>query len=290
MSTKAYKRVLRLLHGLLDGTHPLPPPHPQQLSFTKDEVAISRLAEVVECYVNGRSLPDDDVRHLLFKLAAWLIKKGAVQGAHVTPLVSSIFPALDLARSRSPEWLRSKAGIGWAVRRFDEWRRAAASEARRNTIEPRSVAHIGFAIGAVPSHLVELTNAAHVYAEGRAMHNCMAWSVNLEAAKKRGDPAAGDPTFLECLTYAVKLRSGELRLFSARSAGTGHPVMTIGYMPRLKMVTEVSEGAWTLYKCAALRTLSAVVDVKVVQCVPERCLSACPHNGWCQKVACSDRD
>lgn len=285
----------KLLRELIDGTNPLPQPHPQKLTFTKNEDAIKRLAIVTERIVRsgGYIFGKDEVRHLLFKLAAWCSKKGASTGDDVEKEINRIWLPVDMALTANPNWLKGRAGVAYTVRQYRQWRSFAERQGRANAVDPLRVAELDFLHAHFRCyHLVELTTAAHVHAEGQAMGHCMSWSVNVTALAKYGYPAEDDPKVLECLTYAIKLRSGELRLFSVRSNRTDKPRMTIAYNVKHKRIltmelapdyTDCQRELWSQMKCAAVHALVRIVPVDSLA-ADAGCRDLCPRNGWCKSL------
>lgn len=254
-----------ILQGLVDGSHPLPAPHPQRLNFPNNPVAIESVALMTATLLarNDLELGEGEVRHLLFKAASWCRRRGAVEEASIYTEMVRVWPDVEMALVGSPKWLTSRAGISWTVRRNEQLRRELYFAARRNYVEPPRVAEVhrlGF-------YLVELTNAAHVHREGEAMGHCMSWSTNLQVLQK-GNSAGGDDA-LSALTYAVKVRSGELRLFSVRSP-KGCPVLTIAYDPKEKaiVIMERRKGSRVVgghrFSAAAIWAVGDVVPVKIV--------------------------
>lgn len=212
-----------VVRGLVDGSSPLPLPHPQRLSFPNDERLISELTykTCLLVIMSGQVLDEADLKHLLFKTAAWCSRRGAVRVESIEEEIDQIAHAVSWTLCVRPEWVKSRGGVGWAVRRYKQYRCEIDALARRSYVAPPRVMELnqpGF-------YLVELTNGAHVHREGAAMGHCMASSVNRAVLMKVGHDGRGS---LEALTYAVKLRSRELRIFSVRDLAD-EPVLTIAY-------------------------------------------------------------
>jgi hypothetical protein len=274
--------ILDMLVGLIDGSRPLPRPHPQRLSFPNDDWALIEIAAIT-AHIGGH-LPPDEVRHLLFKQTAWCSKRGKTTRAAVNHELRLISLPIEMALSCYPKWVKGRAGVGWAVRRYADWLTAADKLACLSYEKPLRV-------GAVPIEnrtldLVELTNAAHVHREGKSLEHCMYWSVNHEALEKHGYPKLGSPQSLECLTYAVKLRHGELRIFSVHLP-SGRPKMTVAYNKKSKRV--LAQGfredayEWSLLKCAAVHAVAGIVHIDTVYSQHHQsCDERCPVKGWCK--------
>ena len=255
--------TVSLLQGLVDGSDPLPRPHPQCLSFPNDEYAIYALAAMTGKVVqrSGRLLDDAELRHLLFKLAAWCSRRGKLDAKSILDEMFQIGPAVEAALEIWPEWVTSRAGVGWTIRRFKQWRCELEAAARRTYQEPLRVAEID----RKGRYLAELTNAAHVYREGKALVHCMAWSMNGEVLKRCANAPGRDR--LDALAYAVKLRSGELRIFSVRNS-SHDPVFTIAYGRKEQAIVAMQgKGGRRHYNgplCEVVLALSKVVRLAEV--------------------------
>ncbi|MFA5957071.1 hypothetical protein [Hyphomicrobium sp.] len=275
-----------MLKALVDGSAPLPPPHPQKLSFPNEFRAMFEIANMVEVLIGneGRELSDIERRHLLFKLASWCSKKGKVQPEAIRLELKAIYDIVNYNLVMYPEWVTSQWGVSLAKRRFNQYQNAALKLARAVAVAPPRVFTFKRPAG---YRLVELTNGAQIHAEGRALGHCMSWSINLDVMRQRGYPPNGDPEALECLTYAVKVRSGELRIFSLRDR-RGIPIATIGYDTREKTIRRM-EGAtgrpriWDVNKCGIIHALSNVVEIKGVMMM-NFCDESCPQRGWCRRL------
>lgn len=224
---------LDILQGLVDGTHPLPRPHPQRLSFPKDPLAIQAVVATTLMLLsrNLLDLDEGELRHLLFKLASWCQRRGGLSEEAIQKELIEVWPDVELTLMVSRRWLVSRAGVGWTIRRAKQLRCEMDVAARASFEEPPRVGDVnqnGY-------YLVELTNAGHIYREGVAMGHCMSWSINAEVVQKRGYAA---DVVMNALTYVLKVRSGELRLFSVRGPD-GEPVLTVGYEPKAKRIVNV---------------------------------------------------
>mgnify|MGYP000264649399 FL=1 len=275
-------RCVELLQGLVDGTSPLPLPYPQKLSFPNERPSISVLGRAVGRIVRIAELNFNDLelKQLLFKIASWCSRRGAVNGISMVYAVAEAQAAIELALRRKPEWLASRAGVPWALKLMKRWTEEYQKRLREGYSEPPFVAAMEDG-----AYLVELTNGSHIHEEGEAMGHCMASSLNLDALRKRGFPTG--PEALECLTYAVKLRSGELRIFSVRKADS-EPVLTIAYNCHEEIVSHLQarrgvEPKTTLV-CGALYEIDKLVPSGVN--APKwinRCRHSCPRRGWCKR-------
>lgn len=284
-----------ILIGLLDGSCPLPPPHPQRLSFPIDPELIGELAGQTQLLVDyigiDPALTQLEIAHLMFKLAAWCSKTGNARHESLSRELHILWPALAMTLIADRKWLTSGAGVSLVKRRERQWQAAAKKQARAEATEPPLVGkidRIGF-------YLVELTNGAHVYREGRELGHCMADSVNEQVLKKHGFPVSG-PAALESLTYAVKIRTGEVRIFSVRNPD-GQAVMTIEYCPKRAAITVMQTSKngrendfdrstlnwkWKKLRCDVVLALADVVPVKM--CCPDIfCHGACLRRDFCQK-------
>lgn len=278
----------RILQGLVDGSGPLPLPHPQRLSFPKDAVLIDSLAgdTLILTEQSGIELEELEVRHLLFKLASWCRRRGRVDEESLNEELRAIWPAVEMALVVSPLWVTSRAGVSVAIRRFYHWQGEALRKAYAELEEPLWVADVPGPLRGC--YVVELMNSAHVFHEGMALGHCLSWSVNVAAQKKRGYPSGG-PEVLDCLTYAVKLRSRELRLFSVRGL-KDQPVMTIAYQPKQCRVVAMEQAAsaftkpweWSRFRCDVVRALSSVVTIKSVFPLAKCGRTNCRNPGWCE--------
>ena len=274
------------LTGLIDGTRPLPLPHPQHLSFPEDSAAIEQLANFTRIVVTqtGVRLSELEIRHLLFKLAAWCSRKGTVLEPALSTELHRLLEPLQMVLCARPGWVTSKSGVGSALRVFAQWRQEAKKLARATYADPPRIADVDWS----GFYIAELTNAAHVYQEGSVLGHCMAWSVNREVLAQRGFPS-GDAA-LDCLTYAVKIRSGELRIFSVRSPD-GAPLLTISYDPKSEILdrmegrkeSPVRGPEWGSLRCDVLVALSRVVTVRR-SFLRATCLLPCLRRPWCEKT------
>jgi hypothetical protein len=284
-----FKHAIEMLQGLIDGTAPLPPPFPPRLNFLKEPRTAKALAANVALRARWQRLPltDTELRYLLFKVASYLRSiKRHNRPLNVSGIIDDIWPAISLTLSSNPNWLTSKAGVQWAIDHHRMWLYKMEKQARAEGGEPVRVAELEWNPG---FYFVELTTGLHVRDEGLALGHCMSWSLNREAVEKHGLPHAGSPEALECLTYAVKLRHRELRLFSLRGPTHNAPLMTIAYSIDDKSITDTKAlgGAdcynWTPYTCAMVKSLSAVVEIDFKKVRHGHgCYRNCPGNGWCQ--------
>ncbi|WP_372645892.1 hypothetical protein [Hyphomicrobium sp.] len=233
---------------------------------------------------------------MLFKIASHVTRTGRGGRAfYVHELLTKIWPAIAMTLRANPEWLSSKAGVPWAVENYENWTRAMDKQGRAQLGEPPRVAEVEYYPG---YYLVELMNSRHVHAEGVALGHCMSWSLNQEALAKHGYPRPDTPEAMECLTYAMKIRYGELRLFSLRGP-ENKPLMSLSFSVAARHIEEMrGDGSlhqsfgWTISQCALFKSLSSVVDLELSH-RPQwgGCLRRCPGNGWCEGVIkfCGER-
>lgn len=284
-----------ILMGLLEGSRPLPPPHPQHLSFPCDPELIGELAGQSQLLVEHIGIDPPftqlEIAHLMFKLAAWCSKTGITTRKSLSREMHRLWPSLVMTLSAERKWLTSRAGVSWVKRRDRQWQAAAKKQAREAFAEPPRVG----TIDRVGFYLVELTNGAHVYREGRDLGHCMWYSVNKQVLMKHGFPVSG-PAALACLTYAVKIRSGEVRIFSVRDPD-GNAMMTIEYSPKQAAILHMEESSlnrendvlpttvtwkWKKFKCDVVLALAEVVPVKI--CCPDIiCRGPCIRRHFCLK-------
>ena len=292
-----FQDYVDILVGLLDGSRPLPPPHPQRLNFPSDPSLIEEFAGRIRHFVEHGGikppLTRSEIAHLTFKLAAWFSKTGKTTSQSLgDELHWVLWLPLTMVLSTERKWVTSRAGIAWVMRYDRQWHAAARKAAREAYADPPKVATIdrtGF-------YLVELTNGAHVYCEGHDMGHCMSTSINDNVLKRRGFPVGG-PDALASLTYAVKIRSREVRIFSVRNPD-GKAVMTIEYSPKRAAILFIAmsnigpkqdlspailKWQWEKLQCDVVLALAEVVPVKI--CYPDVfCDGSCIRRDFCRRM------
>lgn len=275
-------RSVVLLRGLVDGSNPLPPPYPQKLSFPNDPDAIDVLGKLIGelVWCSELTFTELELKQLLFKVAAWCSRIGSVE---VLPMIGEVHHAslaIELTLRGRPDWLASRAGVPWALKFKARWSQEHQKRLREGYSRPPFVAALDHGF-----YLVELTNGSHVHAEGEAVGHCMSSSFNVEALRKHGFPTGVDA--LECLTYAVKLRSHELRIFSVRDP-EDKALMTIAYDCHGQSVSHLQnargDGPRTQLRCSALHEICKLLNAGVSAPVwIKACQRGCPRQGWCKR-------
>lgn len=275
-------RCVRLLQGLVNGSDPLPLPYPQKLSFPNNPASIFILGKTVAELVwnSGLLLTELELRQLLFKVAAWCSRVGRVEGLAMLGEIHRAGFAIELTLAKRPGWVSSRAGVPWALKFMKQWSSEHEQQLRQEYARPPFIANLddGFC-------LVELTNASHVQTEGNAVGHCMSSSFNVEALRKHGFPTGVDAP--ECLTYAVKLRSHELRIFSVRDP-EDKALMTIAYDCHEQSVSHLQnargDGPRTQLRCSALHEICKLLNAGVSAPVwIKACQRGCPRQGWCKR-------
>ena len=276
------RRLADHLDQLIDGSQPLPPPHPQRFAspipgFMRLLVAKNVAHIIRETWERGRAEPDwDAARHLLFKFGSYVLRRydRSCETDDFIIDLEIVAEAVVFTMRREPKWLKSKAGISYALRRWAEWRRHLENAERQDHDEPVWVSDFEIF---KKFDVVELTNARQIYTEGRALGHCMASSYNFASLQKHSNPSGAEA--FESLTYAVKLRNRDVRIFSLRN-DLGEICLTLTYDPRAKKVLHFQGGTnqeWGVWTCLMVRALSTSLEIKSVDTY-RSCDRFCPFS------------
>jgi len=239
--------------------------------FTKDEYARKALAMACEQLgddiKDSLALDDDEaVTAFIAKVAVYCTKQGWKTNDGVTLGLAFLRADIADALREEPESLTSKAGIAGILKKHH--RRAvqdsAALKKQRandNDRAPEEKYRVGNHV------LYELFSPAHLKDESRALSHCIGTSYNAHLLKQRGLQRA-DPGAEFCLTYAVKIRNRQSRIFSLRTSA-GRSLATVEYDVHERRIKQLQGNPIRIPRrapffadlCEALYQLSKDVDL-----------------------------
>lgn len=221
------------------------PGKPRAVSFPKDASVISALAQACDTLhadiKQSVGLQDDQSMSLfLAKMAVWCAKQGWNTAPDLTHGFNTVRVTLVDAITESPYMISDeKAGIAGILKKHHA--RAAQGIVRlRKTMmtDPNAPPHPIMDVG--DYELVELLTPNHLKAESVSIGGtcCVGTNYNKTLLTQRG-LQEGDEGSDDCLTYAIKIRSGKSRIFSLRRAGDNQSVATIEYDPKHQSIKQI---------------------------------------------------
>lgn len=211
---------------------------------------------------------------LIFKLAAHASKVGWQSPQSIQNL-AALSPSLVDAISEKRGALGARLNVDGMLRAHAI--RSAQRLARKLRQQPDSDPPTVILHGNDTDYaLVELTTPAHLIAESGAMGHCVG-TLFAEGILRAKNLPKNHPDATWYLTYALKIRSRELRIFSLRHRGK--PCATIAYNQRRCRIDQIEartrqligDEAFFPALCETAHALSRIIDIRRIRGVPPPC-------------------
>ena len=212
-----------------------------RIPFTKNPDTRTALAHACEQLRHdiGRDLAlDNDAALTAFiaKMAAYCAKQGWDTRNKLTRGLDPLRPTLVDALREAPHLLNGKAGIAGILKKHYQTAAQESARLRKELInDPTAPPPALFTIG--QHKLVELLTPRHLLKESAVLNHCVGTSYNDVALAHKG-LNVGEPGAEDCLTYAIKIRTGQSRLFSLRTP-RGMPLATIEYDVAVRRIVQI---------------------------------------------------